>query len=55
MGNAWQSPDGPIFFPSPPRRAESHDMPGKQLDQGPGEKAASKGSLPVAFTNPPCT
>lgn len=54
MGNAWQVLDGPVL-PSPPKGAESHVMLGEQLDQGPGEKAESKGSQAVAFPNPPCT
>lgn len=51
LGRSWMGP----FFPSPPKGAESHVMLGEQLDQGPGEKAESKGSQAVAFPNPPCT
>lgn len=45
------------FFPSPPKQAASCVLPGKQLvlELGSREKAASKGSQPVAFPNPSCT
>lgn len=43
------------FFPSPLTQAGSCVLPGEQLVQGAGEKAASKGSQPVAFPNPLCT